>query len=128
MKIATFIQQNRIRMSAEIAESNPNITDMAPDATHWRCVFRSKGRTMTVHFSQGSAHTSEPTAAMVLDCLAMDAVLHDEPFESWAQSLGFDEDSRKAEKIYKACQKQTESLKRFLGDTFEDLLFQVDRL
>ncbi len=128
MKIATFIQQNCIRMSAEQVDNNPSMTDMGPGATHWRCVFRNKGRTMTVHFSQGSAHTSEPTAAKVLDCLAMDAMLHDEPFESWAQSLGFDEDSRKAEKTYKACQRQTQSLKRFLGDTFEDLLFQVDRL
>jgi len=52
----------------------------------------------------------------VLYCLVMDAsVRHNATYEEWASEYGYDEDSRKGEAVYRACQKQTTDLLRVLG-------------
>lgn len=127
--IEEFIATRGISMSAWRVAHNPHM----PDTTmrHWRCTLRVTGRTMVVPFSQGSAHKSRPTAAEVLDCLASDAstIENNRTFEEWASELGCDEDSRKAERTYRACVKQTENLRAWLGDEqFQSLLYRVERL
>jgi hypothetical protein len=48
-------------------------------------------------------------------------------FEEWAADLGYDPDSRKAEKLFKTCEKQAGRLRSFLGDDLYDrLLFDLD--
>lgn len=50
-------------------------------------------------------------------------------FEDWAAEYGFDTDSRKAEKLYKACLDVSEKLKRFLGDEqYDQLLNHTEQL
>lgn len=50
-------------------------------------------------------------------CTASDAsVLDERDFESWADSLGFDSDSRAAEKIYTACLANAVALRAMIGD------------
>ena len=86
---------------------------------------------MTVYFTMGSAHTAEPTAAEVLDCLASDAasVVNARDFTDWASDLGYDTDSRKAEQTYQACVKSTADLRRLLGvDAADVLMFRTERL
>jgi len=57
-----------------------------------------------------------PDLLDVLYCLVMDAsVRHTATYEEWASNYGYDEDSRKGEAIYRACQKQTTDLLRVLG-------------
>lgn len=57
-----------------------------------------------------------PDILDVLYCLVMDAsVRHSATYEEWASDYGYDEDSRKGEEIYRACQKQTTDLLRVLG-------------
>ena len=83
---------------------------------------------MRVPFSQGSAHTQEPTASDVLECLASDAsgVDNAQSFDDWCAEYGYDNDSRKAEKTYKTCQRQADNLRNFLGnENFETLLYGV---
>lgn len=109
----------KVTASAEWADENPYMEQAFDGATHWRVTLRFRGRRMTVPFSQGSAHTSEPTAANVLGCLLSDAISADESFEEWCDNLGFDTDSRKAERTYKVVQAQSEKLKRLLGDDFD---------
>ena len=55
---------------------------------------------MTVYFSQGYGHNGrEPKTADVLDCLSSDAAsIGNTDFEMWCNDLGYDSDSRKAEK------------------------------
>lgn len=87
---------------------------------------------MTIVFSMGRGHNGkEPDAASVLDCLASDASTLENAsgFEDWAVELGYDSDSRKAERTYRAIQQQTERLRQFLGTAaFDTLLRDVDRL
>jgi hypothetical protein len=117
-----FIAEHGIMMTAEPADSNPNTEpgDWARDAHHWICVFKKPGdgrRSMRVPFSQGSAHTEPPTAAEVLNCLALDAsgYANAQSFEDWCVEYGYDTDSRKAERTYKAVERQADKLARFAG-------------
>jgi len=57
-----------------------------------------------------------PTIDTVLECLASDVSESlDYGFEAWADESGYDTDSRKAEKIYKACLDMRASLLVLLG-------------
>ena len=124
MKIRRFVENHHVLMSAWAAE-NPNMPD-ARDMNHYRCVFRWKRRSMTVFFSMGLAHTREPRADEVLHCLAMDASGVDNAtgFEDWCSNYGYDTDSRKAERIYKTCQRQAKKLRQFCGsaEVYQQLL------
>jgi len=117
---------NRVRATAEWTDENPNMTDMPPGSSHWKVTLRYQGRQMTVPFSMGPALSHEPTAADVLECLLSDASSADEDFENWAADLGFDPDSRRAERIYRTVQRQTLKLSRLLGDDY-DAFIQAER-
>lgn len=72
-----------------------------------------------------------PDLADMLDCLTSDASSIDNThnFEEWAGELGFDEDSRKAERSYQATMTQSVALCNVLGrDAYSDLLDNVERL
>lgn len=58
----------------------------------------------------------QPLLINVLYCLAQDAsVMNSRCYEEWASDYGYDEDSRKGEKIYRQCLEQTKNLERVLG-------------
>ena len=97
---------------------------------HFKCRITHGRRGFTLYFSQGSAHTTEPTLADVLDCLAMDASGYANTgyFGDWAREYGYDEDSRAAEKIFRVVKRQAEQLKRTLGsEAYEALLWETER-
>jgi len=155
--IAQFIETHGITFEAIRANKNPNMDadQWHKGANHWVCTFSRAaqivGQTvsypasklgsprfedvisadrLTTFFSQGSAHKEPPTAADVLDCLAMDAagVENAKDFEDWASEYGYDTDSRKAERTYKICQQQAADLKEFLGDeAYQSLLWDTER-
>lgn len=57
-----------------------------------------------------------PKLIDILYCLVCDAsVRHYSTYEEWVPELGYDEDSRKGEETYRACQKQTMDFLRVLG-------------
>ena len=97
------------------------------NAKHYR-IHLSRGLSkrggLTVEFSQGSAHTTAPDRSAVLSALVMDAqtVENVDSFEEWADDLGFDSDSRRAESIYKLTRQQSDALKSLFADvSFDDL-------
>lgn len=53
-----------------------------------------------------------PSAADVVHCLILDASGTDERFEEWAASLGYDPDSRTAERVFNACRETAAALRR----------------
>ncbi len=125
-----FIEQNKITLTSERTDSNPNMDDSSK-MDHWKCTLRQPdGRRMTVTFSKGSGHHGEePEAAEVLDCLASDSsgIENAQSFEDWCGEYGYDTDSRKAEKIFKTCERQAEKLKAFLGHLYKTLLWETER-
>lgn len=135
--IQDFVRENRITMTAERAAANPNMTDGAA-MDHWRVKFtrRNDGgersglvaAKMTTYFSMGYGHNgAAPTVEDVLDCLASDATCSDS-FEDFCLEYGYDSDSRKAEKTWKACIKSRDRLQQFLGgDLFTALVYDTER-
>jgi hypothetical protein len=113
---------------AEWADENPNMTDMPPGSSHWRVTLRYKRRQMTISYSMGPAHSSEPKTADVLGCLVSDAngYIGGRDFEDWCQEYGYDTDSRKAERTWNAVQKQTRQLERLLGPELLEEAFQAE--
>lgn len=62
-----------------------------------------------------------PSLIDVLHCLTSDSDCADYTFEEWCDNLGYDTDSRKAERMFKARCNQTVLFKRLIGDDFEAL-------
>ena len=132
VSLEQFITDNRVTMTAERTDSNPAMDDSA-NMDHWRVTLRCRRRQMTTVFSMGYGHNgAEPKTAEVLDCLASDANGYDnaQSFEDWAGDYGFDTDSRKAERTYKAMAKSADKIRRLLGDDAYTLLTNgsVERL
>lgn len=138
-----FIQEEGIGMLAEKFATRP---DLAMDGLkrHFKCTLHAGKATrwdggadsawereMVVWFSQGDAHKLPPTTADVLDCLASDASGYDNSrnFEDWCADYGYDDDSRKAEKIYHTVAEDAKRLRHFLGnEAYNQLLNEVERL
>ncbi len=130
--LAEFLARTGITADAQPAPSNPNADadHWAAEAQHWTVTLAQPGgRTLAVSFSQGSAHTKPPTAHDLLDCLAADAgtVADGQSFEDWAADLGYDTDSRRAERTYRAVVDQTARLRAFLSPEDFDALLAADR-
>jgi hypothetical protein len=148
--IDQFVTDNGITIKCAPYPANRACWSYDPCADHWKVRLQrdtdtavivngavdmsrsDRVRVMTLTFSKGSGHNgAEPTADEVLDCLASDAagVENTSDFEDWCSYYGYDADSRKAEKIYKACVHQSERLKTFLGDDlYEQLLWNTERM
>ena len=127
-------------MDANYPKDGLSVTLAKDRMRHFRCRvsrghrvennFPLKARSFSLYFSQGSAHTQDPTLADVLDCLASDAAGYENSndFTGWADDLGYDTDSRKAEKIWRAVKRQAEQLKRTIGEeAYNDLLWNTER-
>lgn len=66
----------------------------------------------------GGCAIDPPSAADVLYALSLDAsVLDSATFEDWAGDLGYDPDSRAAEKIYRACLEIALKMRAAIGDS-----------
>ena len=128
MTLQEFIRQECITLTAEKWPKNPNLDSPLP-MDHWKVILWSKWTWLTTYFSKGLLFNGEaPNVDEVLDCLASDAQGIDQEFEDWASDLGYDPDSRKAEKVYKNIQRESEKLKNLLGEKAYKTLLEVERL
>ena len=126
-----FVAAHKVTATAGLTDRNPNMdTDPRHPMTHYKVRLRAGRRSMTLHFSMGMAHTREPEVADVLDCLASDSASFENArsFEDWCSDYGYDTDSRKAERTYRAIQRQAGKLQRVLGeDAYQALLWNTER-
>lgn len=115
-------------LAAEIGYEAPVLDDW-PDANRFMVTVRYRQRAMTVPFYTGSGWSREPALDDVMECLCSDAIaiINTGCFEEWADELGFDDDSRKAEAMYRQARHQTEELRRVLGDDFERIVLSGRR-
>lgn len=134
--IEQFIAKHNIRFECRRVAARPDEMMSDPDGMrHFRCRITSGSHSFSVYFSQGSAHTSNPTLADVLDCLTSDASGYENAygnggthFEQWAEEYGYDTDSIAALKIFKTVKRQAELMKRTLGsELYEELLYRVEQ-
>lgn len=131
--LAEFIAEHGITYAVKRATTNPHMADdqWARTAQHWRVTLYCEGRTWTVPFSQGSAHTEAPTAADVLDCVASDIAMFRgaRSVEEWMAYLGY-EDRDAARRTFDQIHRQDNRLQELLrdGDAVEALLYKTERL
>jgi DNA-binding helix-hairpin-helix protein with protein kinase domain len=92
--------------------------DMPAGSRHYNVTLHYKQRQMTVPFSMGPALTHDPTSIEVMECLLSDWTGIEVPFEEWASDLGYEPDSRKAERTFEVIVRQSQKLTTFLGDDF----------
>ncbi len=72
-----------------------------------------------------------PDIVEVLDAVAAEAAVTEEAggFEQWAVQMGYDPDSRRAERIYRAARRHARLLRGLLGeDDYRGLLWETERL
>jgi hypothetical protein len=126
------IEQDGITAEAEYASvpAARRDDDWAQSARWYSVTLYHRGRQMTVPFGMGSGLREGPTAADVLNCLLSDASTYDNAigFEDWADGLGFDADSRRAERDYREVEAQVSELRAFLGDKYDDYLYETESL
>lgn len=68
----------------------------------------------------------KPTAYDILACLSGSIDAHCQDFEDWANDLGYDPDSRKAEKVYNAVCAESRALSRMFSDSELDVLREIN--
>ncbi len=138
MTIKEFITSAGLTMTATWTDRNPNMDD-SRDMDHWRCIIRAGRSRMSLVFSKGSGHHGKaPELAEVLDCLASDSYTlplpemagsENEAFAEFCSEFGYDTDSRKALKTYRACLSQARRLRNLLGNSaYSTLLSDIERL
>lgn len=81
---------------------------------------------MTIPFFMGPALSHEPTDKDVLPCLISDYSVLGESFEDFCGNFGYDEDSRKAEKVYNQCLRNGKKLERLFGSDLDKIITQYE--
>lgn len=128
LTLTQFVALHNIRMTSRRVDSNPLMGDR--DMDHWRCTLTCEGRRMSTTFSKGFGHNgAKPRVEELLSTFASDTTALDSNFEDWCGEYGYEQDSRKAYKIYQACVKQSQRLRTFLGssEVYNALVFHTDR-
>lgn len=121
-----FIAKHGIKFEQHMVYTRPDGL-MDGDMWHYRVRIACGRKSFGLYFSTGKGWNRVPEAKDVLDSIASDASGYEnaKDFADWASEFGYDEDSRKAEKTYRAVKRQAEQLKRTLGaEAYEELLYQ----
>lgn len=99
---------------ASIIKMGGHNSIMREQHINWEC---EHGRESVGIFERGTKYVIEPDPCDVIASLVMDSdVLDADGFEGWANNIGFDTDSRKAETIYKTCLNIALKLRNGIGE------------
>ena len=81
-------------------------------------------RQISADFFMGPALCEEPTPGDVLSSLLLDASSAENArdFEDFCAEFGYDTDSRRAERIYRACEAMAPKVRAFLGELYDDAI------
>lgn len=125
LTLSQLIERDKITLKADYQgrDVDPDQKGISVDRDGWpfdawKVTLRLGKRRYTVEYRMGTGHAGRPPSVKtVVDSLVSDADLGEEnSLEDFCGELGYDEDSRKAEKVYKACQGVAHRLRQFLGE------------
>jgi hypothetical protein len=138
--IHDFLRQHPVRITTERANNNPNMVSDRP-MRHWRVTLHGPLGKATLYFSQGMGHTSPPTVADVLSCMASDvsSIESARDMDDWARDMGMElyiEDPRTGRerknpeiaKTWRAIQREKEQLQAMFGGAAHDLIYETEPL
>ena len=94
----------------------------------WKVTFFRNDRQLTVPYWMGPALGGRtPVKVEVMECLLADASTFenaDGGFDAWCDEYGYGFDDVRALRIFKATRAQARKLKQFLGDDYDDFLWE----
>ena len=132
MNIQEFLTKHPLKIESVklMARSGGNKDDWSKTANHYQikisengAQFPHKKPVFVTEYSMGSGLKGRPTLETVLESLSSDISCANDSFESFCDNCGYDQDSRKAYKIYEACQVIAKDLEALLGRRgIQDLL------
>ena len=128
MNMNEFIEKHGIKCAVVGDAKKPwdKRDEWQQSANGFRVRMTAHGRRMELDFFMGNAITGVPQAEDVLDCLQSDSSVMGMDFEEWCGDLGYDPDSRKAEKMYRETDRQARRVFRFMGREMFDEFQEVE--
>lgn len=93
---------------------------------HNRCNLKDKNLLCRISAQWAFKTKWTPDPIEILWAIARDGDALESTFEDWASEYGYDSDSRKAEKIYRACQDGALRLKKILSPEHIETLRNLD--
>lgn len=124
LNVQNILSTNGITFSARyIGEASPDEFE-SRSMDQWTIKFTRQGKTQNFDYFTGlglrkktrfESKPVTPTAADVLYCLTSEYDALSTSFPDWCADFGYDEDSRKAFKIYEACQEGAKKLRDVFG-------------
>ncbi len=123
LQAESFLEKNNVKFRATLTDGKtPLWYDGKPHGHHFRVTlskakpFQWKSARITFDFWSSIADREKGiktvSAYSVLACLASDSYCAD-TFKDFCADYGYEEDSRKAEKTFKACRKMAHKLREF---------------
>jgi hypothetical protein len=114
-----FAKEHNVKLSILGSDYRRHFQDDKQSRHVFKCKLTRNGKQYTFDFGQSiAAGDTEPTMYDVLTCLTK---YDPETFEDFCSEFGYDEDSRKAEKIYNAVVREYKNVERLFGDILDKL-------
>lgn len=114
-----FMKETETTMKTTYIEHEKHFPDDKDRRDIWRITLRRHGKSYSFKYGQSLADVGEtPTAYSVLACLT---IYDPGTFENFCGDYGYVEDSRKAEKTYKAVVKEFAGVNRLFADVIDEL-------
>lgn len=116
-KLSTYLDTLNIGYSRLQKASRKDMTEWDKYARHFFMVITRQvnGKTIEIEgeYSQGSGIKELPTKAdYILALLTDTSGIEGQTFKDFCSNFGYDEDSRRAERIYRACMNEYEDLRK----------------
>lgn len=112
-----FLKSVNASIKMEYLEHRPYFAGEKDSRDIYKVRIKRNGKQMTFTFG-ANLNGDKPTAYNILACLTK---YDPGTFEDFCSDYGYDEDSRKAERIYKAVCKEWINVERVFGDCLDDL-------
>jgi hypothetical protein len=132
--IEQFIEKHEIRIKKmTVGSAWRECTIGGPVRTDkWAVAVLCGDSSMVTEFHKGEGHKrASPKVGEVLSCLAFDAASVEETddFDEWANDYAIDMWDGEALRMYRACEKIRDDLRKLLGsEAYEELLYKTERL
>src|SRR6266850_7102196 len=130
MPVDDFVREHGVSVMCERTKENPRLivpTNWGEAWIHWKVVLKRRRltrSTFTVFFSTTRSTLTPPTAAEVLDSLALDALSAERPQTPQELRTELNLSGEYAAKYLESCKKRANGLKRVLGiGPFNTLLY-----
>lgn len=127
MTIQEYIKKHGLVLEQTDVDANPHMADMPSGSRHYKLsIYSGLSCSYTTHFSKGPRLEPGVTLPEILECLQSDFSDfqhgNDIDFETWAENLGYDIDSRRAFKTFETLKAQAIAFIFALGrKAFNDL-------